>query len=599
MRRRWGLAVLACCALICVSAHAAPDLTDGVQVLAMLANPYGANTYLLKNQFELLGWEVTFVGTARSVPACSPLCSTLFADLSVEQVEDISAYDVLVVMPTPGTFQRKPNPVGDLRDNEIAVALVAEAYEFGLTLYTGCSGILLFGDAGLLEGANVIAHPNRMTNCTGYGASCTRGSQTVPPMIDGQLVTSTSQRFWPREIAAAISRALDANRTFEPALDSITAIDIEPTVEAIDSEGEEIDAWAVGEGLADVGRDIQLDNDNTVVVGMRYSADRREDVLVLKRDASGQIVWAKAIGGPGRDIGEGVCVGADGAIYVAGFTTSAGHGAEDVLVLKLSSSGELLWTSTFGGAEYDAAFDICPTRSGGAAVCGLTYSSGEGLSDLYVLKIGPEGQAVWAKTYGGARVDRGDSILPLADGGYIVGGGTSSFGKGNVDMHIVRLDSTGREIWAAAYGRNVYDTASSVIPVRGGGFLVTGHGDYEGADLMALTVVRIDDDGNEIWTSRFGSRRHYNYGLDAVQLKNGDFLIAGVTNHPEQGMNDIWLHVLDPHGKSIRDYRFGGKATEWPGGLCLTEDGRAFVVGTTGSFGSGSYDILLLDMSLK
>ena len=175
MRRSVVLALIASTA-ICICGHAAPDLSNGVQVLAMLADPYGANTYLLKDQFELLGWEVTLMGIDRSVPACSRLCSTLFADASVDEIESATAYDVLVVMPTPGTFQRVRDPVGDLRGSEHAVALVQEAYAGGASLYTGCSGILLFGDAGVLDGASVIAHPNRMANCTSFGANCTRGA---------------------------------------------------------------------------------------------------------------------------------------------------------------------------------------------------------------------------------------------------------------------------------------------------------------------------------------------------------------------------------------------------------------------------------------
>ena len=598
MRRCGALTVLACAAL-CVSGLSAPDLSDGVQVLAMLADPYGANTYLLKNQFEWLGWEITLMGIDRSVPACSRLCSTLFADASVGEIESASAYDVLVVMPTPGTFQRKPNPVGDLRDSELAVGLVQEAYDAGLTLYTGCSGILLFGDAGLLEGANVIAHPTRAANCRDFGANCTIGSQTVPPMIDGQLVTATNQRVWPLEIAAAIARSLDAHSSFSPSLDLITALDVEPVMEEIESDEAAIEAWTLGEGLTEVGRDVCSVDDGAILVGMRYSSERREDVLVVKRDAHGGIEWAKAIGGPGRDVGEAVCVSEDGAIFVAGYTTSAGRGAEDVLVISLSPAGDLVWTSTFGGGDYDAAFDLCPTTGGGVAVCGLTYSFGAGISDLYVVKVSREGQAVWTKTYGGERIDRGGSIRRLSDGGYIIGGGTSSFGAGNVDMYVVRLNSAGEEVWANAYGRNVYDIASSVIPVRGGGFLVTGHGDKEGTELMALTVVRIDDAGEEIWTTRLGARTDYDYGLDAVELESGSFLVAGVTNHPDQGMNDIWLHVIDENGKSTIDYRFGGRAAEWPGGVCLTEDGTVLVAGCTASFGQGGFDALLLKLAVE
>jgi putative intracellular protease/amidase len=598
MRGCGALMVLACAA-VCVSGLAAPDLSDGVQVLAMLADPYGANTYLLKDQFELMGWEVTLMGIDRSVSACSRLCSTLFTDASVDEIESASAYDVLVVMPTPGTFQRKPNPVGDLRDSERAVGLVQEAYDAGLTLYTGCSGILLFGDAGLLEGMNVIAHPNRAANCRAFGANCTIGSQTVPPMIDGQLVTATNQRVWPLEIAAAIARSLDAHSSFSPSLDLITAVDVEPVMEAIESDEDDIEAWALGEGLGEVGRDVCSVDGGAILVGMRYSSERREDVLVVKRDAHGSIEWAKAIGGPGRDVGEAVCVSEDGTIFIAGYTTSAGRGAEDVLVIKLSPAGDLAWASTFGGSDYDAAFDLCPTTGGGVAVCGLTYSFGAGISDLYVVKVSREGEAAWTKTYGGERIDRGSSIRRLSDGGYIIGGGTSSFGAGNVDMYVVRLSSAGEEVWANAYGRNVYDIAGGVIPVRGGGFLVTGHGDLEGSELMALTVMRIDDAGEEIWTTRLGARTDYDYGLGAVELESGDFLIAGVTNHPDQGMNDIWLHVIDENGNSTIDYRFGGRAAEWPGGVCLTEDGTVLVAGCTASFGQGGFDALLLKLAVE
>jgi len=599
MRRRCGLLVLACCALLCITAHATPDLSNGVQVLAMLANPYGANTYLLKDQFELLGWQVTLAGVNRSVPACSRLCSTLHADVPVADIPSAFDYDVLVVMPTPGTFQRKPNPVGDLRDSESAIGLVQEAYEAGLTLYTGCSGILLFGDAGLLEGSSIIAHPNRMGNCVDYGASCTRGSQAVAPMIDRQLVTATNQRVWPQEIAAAIARSLDAHSEFTPSLDLITCVDVDVQAAPILDDEAATEAWGLGGELAEIGRDVCTAGGGTVLVGMRYSPGRREDLFVVRLDSDGGVEWAKAIGGPGRDFGEAVCPSEDGGVFVAGYTTSAGRGVEDVLVAKLDRTGDLEWVSTFGGADYDAAFDLCPTSGGGVAACGLTYSSGAGISDVYVIKVGADGRAVWTRTFGGERIDRGHSIRALADGGYVVGGGTSSFGAGNVDMYVIRIDSSGREVWARAYGRNVYDTAMSVIPIRDGGFLVTGHGDLEGSELMALTVMRLDADGEEIWTSRLGSSRAYDYGLSAVELESGGYLVAGASNDRDDRASDIWIHRLDDSGSSTATYWFGGSGPDWPGGICLSGDGLPIVTGMTSSNADGSYDLLLLEVALE
>ena len=360
---------------------AVPDLSEGVQVLALLANPYGANTYLIKDQMERLGWDVTFAGTSTSVPACSRLCSTFFVDHVVEDVGSMTDYDVLVVMPTPGTFHRVRNPVGDLRESEPALDLVRDAFGLGLTLYTGCSGILLFGDAGCLDDASVLAHRNRMADCREYGADCTIGSATTPPMIAGQLVTATNQRVWPREIAAAIARSLDlASPALESAIDA-RPVDLVST--PIPSDSDDVATRSLGTELPDVGRDVCSVIDGHVVVGMTYSTEGREDVLVIKLSDSGELLWSYAYGGAGRDFGEGVCQAPDGGVYVAGYTTSTGNGQEDLLILRIDRVGNLLWAATAGGDGYDAGFDVCPARGGGAAVTGLTYSSGSGLSDLY------------------------------------------------------------------------------------------------------------------------------------------------------------------------------------------------------------------------
>ena len=597
MRRRC-LAVIAVVTALSLAACSAPDLSDGVQVLAMLANPYGANTFLLKTQFELLGWEVTLAGVNRAVPACSRLCSTLFADLTLEEVESAAAYDVLVVMPTPGTFRRVRDPVGDLRASGRAVALVQEAAAGGASLYTGCSGILLFGDAGVLEGASMVAHPNRMADCATFGAECTRGSQTVPPRIDGSLVTATNQRVWPIEIAAAIARSLDADVPIAPSIDSIAAVDVETVLTRPESGASGIAATTAGGDLPDVGRDVCCVDHDVVLVGTRTTVERREDVFATRLGPDGEIVWSKAIGGPGRDLAEAVCPAEDGGVFIAGMTTSAGRGAEDVLVLKLSAEGRLQWAATFGGAETDAAFDICPAGDG-AAVCGVTTSSGAGLSDVYVIRVGTDGRQLWSRTFGGERIDRGQSICALDDGGLVVAGGTSSYGAGNVDMYVLRLDSTGREIWSSAYGRSAYDIASDAIPMHDGGFVVAGYGDREGSELMAFTVVRLDESGREIWTSRLGSGRDYDYAMGAVELAAGGLLVAGMTDDRSPGIQDVWLHVIDEDGRSTESLRFGGAASDWASGVCVGPDGKIFVAGTTASFGCGSFDALLLALSLE
>ncbi|HBU31209.1 MAG TPA: hypothetical protein DEB14_02670, partial [Dictyoglomus sp.] len=71
-------------------------------------------------------------------------------------------------------------------------------------------------------------------------------------------------------------------------------------------------------------------------------------------------------------------------------------------------------------------------------------------------------QQVWQKTYGGSNDDEAFSIQQTTDGGYIVAGWTESFGAGNRDVYIIKLDSNGNKVWEKTYGGEYYDRASSI-----------------------------------------------------------------------------------------------------------------------------------------
>ena len=596
MKKIWHIALWIVSSLILVSGivAAVPDSSQGVQVLSLLASPYGANTFLLKDQFELMGWEVTFAAVDSVVPNCSRLNEDFAVDLTLAGVQPTD-YDVVVVMPTPGTFNRVSDPVGDLRASATATWILDRAFQQGATIYTGCSGVLLLGDAGLLDGANVHVAARWKSQCETFGGSCIiGGDQKTRPLIDGQLVTATNQRVWPAEIAAAIARSLDRQFPVGNDTSQFGISDMSVTASPIDIPEDVARGTAFGTSLSDVGRQICPVEDGFVLVGMTYAAETREDVMVVRLDAHDAVLWAKRIHGPGRDFAEGACIGPDGSIYVAGYTTSLGEGVEDAFVLRLDAEGDLLWTTTVGGDDYDAAFDVCPSALGGVAVCGLTFSRGAGLSDLLVFEVNAEGTVLWERVIGGEKLERGESIHPLADGGYILGGGSSTRSAGNVDMYAVRVAAGGGVIWEKKFGRRVYDLASSAVPLQDGGFLLTGHGDLEGSEAMALTVIKIDADGNALWTSRFGERKVYEYGMDAVELPSGKIVIGGVADDSDQTENQLWLLTLDGSGQRLQDQLIGGEGSEWVCQLALLPNGEVLAVGQTNSYGQGGFDAMIL-----
>ncbi|MBI3501305.1 MAG: gliding motility-associated C-terminal domain-containing protein [Bacteroidetes bacterium] len=134
----------------------------------------------------------------------------------------------------------------------------------------------------------------------------------------------------------------------------------------------------------------------------------------------------------------------DGNIIIAGSTQVAANGL-DVFVLKCSTNGNItgFWSNTYGGSKADVARSVIPTYDGGYAVAGFTKSFGFGDNDAFLLKLNSAGQKQWLKTYGGTGDDRANNVIETGDGGFAIFGYTRSFGKGGSDIWFIKTDSLG------------------------------------------------------------------------------------------------------------------------------------------------------------
>ncbi len=159
---------------------------------------------------------------------------------------------------------------------------------------------------------------------------------------------------------------------------------------------------------------------------------------------------------------------------------------------------DTLWTRTFGGADYEWANWIEPAHDSGWIIAAYTHSFGEGNNDIYLIKLNPDGSTAWSYTYGGDWDDVANDIKKTRDGGYIVFGYSSSYGPGSF-YHLMKIDANGGFLWQHEYGA---DTSSNygfgVCQMADGGFLMVGdvytHTVY-GYD-WDLYVVKADEAGN-------------------------------------------------------------------------------------------------------
>jgi len=186
--------------------------------------------------------------------------------------------------------------------------------------------------------------------------------------------------------------------------------------------------------------------------------------------------FAMTYGGPGDETAFSVQQTSDGGYIVAGETTSFGAGwLPDFWILKLDENGNVRWQRRYGGTGEDAAASVHQTFDGGYVVAGLTGSFGAGDLDMWVLKLDPEGSIEWQKTYGGGFQDFAISVQQTSDGGYIAGGRTFSFGAGLADLWVLKLDTVGNIEWEKRYGGADFERRVETIrQTWDGGYILAG-----------------------------------------------------------------------------------------------------------------------------
>jgi hypothetical protein len=243
----------------------------------------------------------------------------------------------------------------------------------------------------------------------------------------------------------------------------------------------------------------------------------------------------------------------DGGYIMAGQFWVPGGNQYDFWVLKLNRTGSIDWQKTYGGGNWDIAFSTEQTSDGGYIVTGSTESFGAGDYDLWVLKLNAQGDIIWQKTYGGQGGDYPGAIRQTKDGGYVVAGTTSSFGEGSYDLWILKLDQDGTVIWDKTYGgKNEESEYFRYIPIEQtseGGFIVAGSTKSFGAGDDDFWVLKLDADGSIVWQKTYGTSSE-EYPTSIREMPHGGYRLTGATDFLGS-KEDEWILVLDSKGNIV------------------------------------------------
>ena len=258
--------------------------------------------------------------------------------------------------------------------------------------------------------------------------------------------------------------------------------------------------------------------------------------------------------------------------------------------------GDTLWTRTYGGYNEDESYavaEVSDAPEGGFIVAGRTNSYGAGYHDFYLIRTYANGDTIWTRTYGGDQRDYGWAVAVTPDGGFAVAGQTASFGAGREDVWLLKIDAEGDTLWTRTYGGGNADIAYSVAVTADSGFILAGYTDPEGSDRYDVLLIRTDFNGSTLWTRTYGGSSP-DYVESVAQTYDGGFIAAGLTESYGAGWQDVYLIRTDANGDTLWTRTYGGSETDKAWSVAQTYDGGFIVSGSTDSYGVGSSDIYLI-----
>ena len=283
--------------------------------------------------------------------------------------------------------------------------------------------------------------------------------------------------------------------------------------------------------------------------------------------------WFQASGIPKADIGQGIALGKDGSLYIAGYSRGAlgenGAGKEYYapFILKYDPRRTMAWSSTIGSTNHGQAYSVALDQNDNVFVVGTTWinqtqNSPGKRNDLFVAKFSSDGKKRWVKTAGTVNNDTAHSVAVADDGSIFITGFVNgnddefSYGGGSQAV-LMKYDGHGSELWTRQFGGIGTDKAYAVKLSADGDAFVVGNSDTRlGATSTIadqdLFVVRFDADGNEKHRYVVDSKGNIrSYGIAIAE--NGDIYVAGIIIDggkvfKDSGTTEHVLYKLDRAG---------------------------------------------------
>ena len=377
-------------------------------------------------------------------------------------------------------------------------------------------------------------------------------------------------------------------------------------------------SWG-GKSLDLFSNTIETEDGNFILFGSSSSKDIEglpnkgsNDIIILKYDKNGNMLWQKSLGGNGGELLDNVIETEDGNFILFGYTSStdieglSNKGSNDIIILKYDKNGNMLWQKSWGGNDSDYLNNVIETEDGNFILFGNSRSTdieglpNKGSVDAIILKYDKNGNMLWQKCWGGNDDDVSNKVIETEDGNFILFGTSSSTdieglpNKGSADAIILKYDKNGNMLWQKSWGGNKSDVSNNVIETEDGNFILFGRSsstDIEGLPnkgLNDIIIVKYDKDGNLMWQNSWGGNSD-DVLNNVIEIEDGNFILFGISGStdieglPNKGYNDTIMVKYDKNGNMLWQKSWGGNSGDILDNVIETEDGNFILFGRSSS----------------
>lgn len=305
----------------------------------------------------------------------------------------------------------------------------------------------------------------------------------------------------------------------------------------------------------------------------------RSNWIIVKIDSNGNEQWKKTIINTGSNKIEYILPTSDEGYLVAGVTKANWNNdpKKDIKIIKIDSTGNILWNNTYGTDQSDDKCIISETSDGKYILVGIInanlYLSVTGHSDYYLAAIDPAGTELWNKTYEGSDTDKLYYILPTFDGGFILSGlRSSTIPRVNL---LIKIDSTGHEQWNRTFER---DQNELFQQTSDGGYIIRGYDSF----------IKTDPYGNKQYEYSLGG---FFFVYVIQQTIDDGFIIMGKRRLSDDTFKNSYVVKIDLEGNEQWSRIFKNEIED----LQQNTDGKYIIAGDTWD-GRGSSEFLVIKL---